>query len=89
MYEELITGGENVVKTSHQKIMVLTGEGTDFERLNAVVEKLRGLVHSQDGEGIIETRKEVVVDYRPNVAAQDACGPALAGDGPTNDNEQG
>jgi FlaA1/EpsC-like NDP-sugar epimerase len=43
LYEELITEGENIVPTSHEKIMVLKGIECDLELLNGKIDKLARL----------------------------------------------
>lgn len=67
LYEELITEGEGIVETYHEKIMVLRGENTVFaERLN---ESLKILVHCArhlDSKGIKGTLHEIVPEYKPD-----------------------
>jgi len=65
LYEELITRGEGIVPTSHQKIMVLRGKTCDQGRLNAVIEELAGLAQEQNGAGIRAKLQEIVEDYQP------------------------
>jgi FlaA1/EpsC-like NDP-sugar epimerase len=65
LFEELITSGEGIVPTSHEKIMVLRGETCDQDRLNAVIEELISLAQEQDSEGIRAKLQEIVEDYRP------------------------
>jgi FlaA1/EpsC-like NDP-sugar epimerase len=65
LFEELITSGEGIVPTSHEKIMVLRGETCDQDRLNAVIEELISLAQEQDSEGIRAKLQEIVKDYRP------------------------
>jgi len=61
--EELITEGEGIVETSHKKIMVLRGQVCDVGILNGKLEKLMGLVISQDGEGIKRAIKDILPEY--------------------------
>lgn len=65
LYEELITRGEGIVPTSHQKIMVLRGKTCDQGRLNAVIEEMAGLAQEQNGAGIRAKLQEIVEDYQP------------------------
>ena len=67
LYEELITSGEGIVPTSHEKILVLRGKTCDQDRLNAVIEDLSKLAQEQDEAGIRAKLKEIVEDYRPTV----------------------
>jgi FlaA1/EpsC-like NDP-sugar epimerase len=65
LFEELITGGEGIVPTGHEKIMALRGKTCDQDRLNRVIEELANLAQEQDGAGIRAKLKEIVEDYRP------------------------
>ena len=67
LFEELITSGEGIVPTSHEKIMVLRGKSCDQERLNAVIDELTKLAHEQNGAGIRAKLQEIVEDYNPAV----------------------
>jgi len=66
LYEELITEGEGIVRTSHEKIMALQGETGSLGVLNGKIGQLAKLVESQDGDGIKAVLKEIVTDYRPS-----------------------
>jgi len=65
LFEELITSGEGIVPTNHEKIMVLRGKTCDQERLNAIIEELTKLALEQNGAGIRAKLQEIVEDYRP------------------------
>lgn len=68
LYEELITEGENILATKHEKIMVLKPheEGDEFrERLSRGIEELKALADAHDSEGIKEQLKELVPEYEP------------------------
>ena len=65
LYEELITEGEGVVPTTHEKIMVLRGKPCDQALLNGAVESLSGLAQEQHNAGIKAKLVQVVEDYRP------------------------
>lgn len=65
LFEELITSGEGIVPTNHEKIMVLRGKTCDQERLNVVIEELTKLALEQNGAGIRSKLQEIVEDYRP------------------------
>ncbi len=65
LYEELITKGEGIVATSHEKIMVLNGQACDQEDLNCRIDRLRALAYNQDSEGIKTLLKEIVPEYTP------------------------
>ena len=65
LFEELITSGEGIVPTSHEKIMVLRGKSCDQERLNAIIDELTKLAQEQNSEGIRAKLQEIVEDYTP------------------------
>ncbi len=66
LYEELITQGEGILPTSHEKILVLKGITCDQTRLNGVIDELAKLAYEQDAGGIKTKLQEIVEDYRPN-----------------------
>ncbi len=65
LYEELITEGENIVPTRHQKIMVLRGQSCNQTILNGSIEAIQRLAQNQDGEGIRLKLKDIVPEYMP------------------------
>jgi FlaA1/EpsC-like NDP-sugar epimerase len=64
LYEELITDGENIVPTRHEKIMVLKGVECDLELLNGKIDGLARLAREQDGGKIKMKLKEIVPEYK-------------------------
>ncbi len=71
MYEELITEGEGIVDTHHEKIMVLKGDShlscTDLNRdLNTLSQKAREL----DSRGIKESLQRITHEYTPDYTIQ-------------------
>lgn len=68
LYEELITEGEGILPTGHEKIMVLQGNACDLGALRRQIEALIALARKQDDEGIRVILHEVVPEYlRPSV----------------------
>ena len=65
LYEELITEGEGIVRTAHDKIFVLHGNGFKPEWLYEKIEELRVLAHQQHAYGIKAKLQEIVPEYRP------------------------
>ncbi|MBU4100125.1 MAG: polysaccharide biosynthesis protein [Proteobacteria bacterium] len=71
LYEELITEGEGIVKTEHEKILVLRDErlGGDIEyyskldRLDEQIKELTHLADMHDAKGIKSKLKEIVPEY--------------------------
>ena len=64
LYEELITEGEGIVETGHEKIMVLEGEETltDMEVINAVA-RLTEKAVELTGETVREEFKKILPEY--------------------------
>lgn len=63
LYEELITDGEGIEPTGHEKIMVLKGKSCDQQVLNGVIEELRHLAYGQNAASIRKKLKEIVPEY--------------------------
>lgn len=66
LFEELITEGEGIVPTSHEKIMTLHGDSCSLETLNGTIEKLIQAAGNQDGDAIKSILKTIVLDYQPS-----------------------
>jgi len=64
LYEELITDGENIVPTRHEKIMVLKGIECDLELLNSKIAELLDLAQEQAGDKIKSKLREIVPEYK-------------------------
>jgi FlaA1/EpsC-like NDP-sugar epimerase len=65
LFEELITEGEGIIPTSHEKIMVLRGRECNLDVLNGEIDELLRLSREQDAEKIKESLKEIVSEYKP------------------------
>jgi FlaA1/EpsC-like NDP-sugar epimerase len=65
LYEELITEGEGIVPTSHEKIMVLRGQVCDQTLLNGKIDELKDLAYEQKTKEIKEKLREIVAEYSP------------------------
>jgi FlaA1/EpsC-like NDP-sugar epimerase len=65
LYEELITEGEGIVSTSHEKILALRGQEINQKMLNGKIDELVVLSKNQDIENIKRKIKEIVPEYRP------------------------
>jgi len=66
LHEELITDGEGIVRTPHEKIFVLKGNHCDLNWLNQKIEELVTLAHEQNGDGLKSKLKEIVPEYQPS-----------------------
>ena len=66
LYEELITEGEGIVKTPHEKLFVLrTNNNIDPGWLGQKIKELASLAHEQDALGIKSKLQEIVPEYQP------------------------
>lgn len=65
LYEELITEGEGIVPTSHEKIMVLRGGEQADDLLEKRVRELKVLVNAQEKPAIVNWLKANVPEYTP------------------------
>ena len=70
LYEELITEGEGILPTSHEKIMVLKGADCNLQMLNGEIDDIIKLARSQDGEKIKDKLREIVPEYKPEVGGR-------------------
>jgi len=71
LYEELITEGEGIVPTRHDKLMVLRGNGggngISYDELEKKIEELLILANRNDSVGIKAKIREIVPEYLPQV----------------------
>ena len=66
LYEELITEGEGIVKTPHQKLFVLRASSCiDPGWLGRKIKELALLAHEQNADAIKLKLKEIVPEYQP------------------------
>lgn len=67
LYEELITEGEGIVGTHHEKIMVLKGERIiPVTRLNDLLEMLAQQAKALDSNAIKKVLQQIVPEYVPD-----------------------
>ncbi|MGD8960595.1 MAG: nucleoside-diphosphate sugar epimerase/dehydratase [Desulfobacteraceae bacterium] len=66
LYEELITVGEDIVPTPHEKILVIQGAACNLGELNRQIGRLSELARDQDAEGIRALLNQIVPEYAPN-----------------------
>ena len=65
LFEELITEGEGIVATAHEKIMVLRGDGCSLQELEGPLARLKESAQQHDAPGIKQILQEVVPEYTP------------------------
>lgn len=69
LYEELITEGEGIVPTSHEKIMVLKGDGRPYHELEPILHSLADAAKNHDAAAIKNALHEMLPEYAPDMAA--------------------
>ncbi len=65
LYEELITQGEGIVETQHEKIMVLRGEVCDLVEMKTQIAQLAEVALTYEPGRIRQKLMEIVPDYQP------------------------
>lgn len=67
LYEELIVVGEEIARTSHEKILVLNHDGYSITKddLENSISQLLALAEARDAAGIKRKLKEIVPEYTP------------------------
>ncbi len=63
LYEELITEGEDIVRTSHEKIMVIKGREKDLNGLQEKIGEMGRAAAAQDAERLRELFRQTVPGY--------------------------
>ena len=66
LYEELITEGEGIVPTTHEKIRVLRGRHCEFAQLNKQIDALIEAALAYDAPMIKARLKDIVPEYMPS-----------------------
>lgn len=67
LYEELVLGGEDVVRTAHEKILVLKGVPAVSGILEGKIEELLEVSSLYDARAIKRKLQELVSDYTPHL----------------------
>lgn len=67
LYEELITEGEGIVETMHEKIRVIRGQHCNQNELDPKIEELLTVASTYDPKKVKEHLKNIVPEYVPDV----------------------
>lgn len=70
LYEELMTEGEGIVKTTHEKIMVLRGNVHDWVQLHRQIERLLEIINTYESDHIKRALQDIVPEYTPEFKKQ-------------------
>ena len=65
LFEELITDGEDIIPTRHEKIMVLQGTECNLQTLNGKIDELLQLSVHQAAKDIKIKLQQIVPEYKP------------------------
>jgi FlaA1/EpsC-like NDP-sugar epimerase len=65
LYEELITEGEGILPTGHEKIMVLSGAECNLQMLNGNIDEIIQLARNQNILQIKSKLKDILPEYTP------------------------
>jgi FlaA1/EpsC-like NDP-sugar epimerase len=77
LYEELITEGEGIVPTKHEKIMVLRGNGLNHKRLSTQINTLMDVARTYDSYHIKLTLQAIVPEYTPELKLKKSAGSGM------------
>ncbi len=69
LYEELISEGEGIVPTRHEKIMVLQGNGKPGPEMEELLSRLARKATVHDARGIKEVLQDIIPEYKPDLKA--------------------
>lgn len=69
LYEELITEGEGIVPTKHEKIMVLRGDGRPYSEFAELLTLLAQQATKHNAPGIKECLHQIIPEYKPDIEA--------------------
>ena len=73
LYEELITEGEGIVPTKHEKIMVLQGDGKPKQEMEKLLSRLAKMAAAHDARGIKKILQEIIPEYTPDLGGSIYC----------------
>ncbi len=66
VFEELITKGENILPTYHDKIKVFCGPRPELGLVETWIAELKTLIAQRDAAAVVAHLKELVPEYRPD-----------------------
>ncbi len=66
LYEELLTTGENTIKTYHPRIMIAKIQKYKYQSINKDIEDLGVILSNGDVNKIVGKMKEIVPEYKSN-----------------------
>jgi FlaA1/EpsC-like NDP-sugar epimerase len=73
LVEELLTEGEGITRTWHNKIRVLSSSEVSFEQIREWLDALSGLVEAKNMHGLVSKLLEIVPEYKPSEEILSQC----------------
>ena len=64
LFEELITSGENILPTYHEKIKIFQGPSVSLRMMEGWVKEAEALAARRDPDGLVEHLKRLVPEYQ-------------------------
>lgn len=64
LYEEVISKGESIVPTAHERIKVYLGKSLAYDVMSVWMERLRAAIEERDEVEIVQLLKEIVPEYQ-------------------------
>ena len=78
LYEELLTNGENIISTYHDKIMIAKTQELDFEKTKLLVDKLCLVNQKVENNTTVRMIKLLVPEYISNNSIYEKLDTAIA-----------
>ena len=66
LFEEIMTKGEHILPTHHEKIKIFAAPVPDYSCINDWLDRTRGLLHTRNPLPVVEHLKELVPEYQPS-----------------------
>ncbi|MBV9147819.1 MAG: polysaccharide biosynthesis protein [Acidobacteria bacterium] len=73
LVEELLTEGEGITRTWHEKIRVLSSAEVSFEQIRQWLDSLSALVEAKNMHGLVSKLAEIVPEYKPSEEVLSRC----------------
>lgn len=71
LFEELITSGENVMPTYHEKIKIFQGSGANRDIIDPWLLEMEDLLTTRDDDALVAHLKKLVPEYKPRTGRED------------------
>jgi FlaA1/EpsC-like NDP-sugar epimerase len=65
LFEEILTQGEGISSTSHQRLFIAKQDRVDYSRIGAAMERLQRAIRMADWRVSLDVTREFVPEYTP------------------------